>query len=78
MTKRQGWAWRVLISSHKCGWPGCETQVAGRLWACKHHWMRLPVEIRDRLMGSQSNQAEALAWIEQEEGGVEDHRERAG
>lgn len=76
---KAGHAWRrVYRSGNECGWPGCNVVVERSLWACRDHWQRLPVEIRDRMMSQMKNrnekgwrsklfpfvEAEALAWIE--------------
>jgi len=33
--------------SHTCHAPGCKRLVPPRMFACKHHWYRLPQKIRD-------------------------------
>lgn len=50
----RGQAWRVPTSGHKCGWPGCEEFIAGRLWGCREHWLLIPVELRDAYMAAGS------------------------
>lgn len=76
----RGPAWRRVFSGQTCGWPGCDKFVSGRLWACREHWLQLPVEIRDRMMSCCTSgpswsrvrsaafpiaEAEALHWIEE-------------
>jgi hypothetical protein len=34
---------------HTCHWPGCETEVAPKLWGCAFHWLKLPKRLRDRV-----------------------------
>lgn len=31
---------------HACHWPGCDVEVAPRLWGCRKHWFALPAKIR--------------------------------
>lgn len=31
---------------HTCHWPGCNVEVAPRLWGCRNHWFTLPAYIR--------------------------------
>lgn len=50
MTDPRGPAWRKTHSGHPCNWPGCHAPVGGRLWACKEHWLKIPIEMRDRYM----------------------------
>lgn len=30
----------------RCAWPQCRVMVPSRLWGCRDHWFRLPLEIR--------------------------------
>jgi hypothetical protein len=32
--------------SHQCPWPGCKEKVAANMWGCRHHWYRLPNNLR--------------------------------
>ena len=34
---------------HTCHWPGCGKQVPPAMWGCRHHWFRLPLNIRNRI-----------------------------
>ena len=34
---------------HHCHWPGCPREVPPKLWGCKAHWFRLPLELRNRI-----------------------------
>lgn len=36
--------------NHKCGWPGCEIQVAAWQWGCPRHFARLPAELKQKLL----------------------------
>lgn len=35
--------------SHTCHWPGCKVEVPPKLWGCKQHWFKLPVELRSKI-----------------------------
>lgn len=35
--------------SHECHWTGCKQQVPPAMYMCKHHWFRLPKNMRDRI-----------------------------
>jgi hypothetical protein len=34
---------------HDCGWPGCKRRIPIELFACRHHWPRIPLELRTQL-----------------------------
>ena len=57
MTDPRGPSWRRTQDGHKCGWPGCENVVAGRLWGCREHWTLVPVELRDAWMAAGAGRA---------------------
>lgn len=35
--------------NHHCHWPGCNAQVPPAMFACKAHWFRLPLSLRNRI-----------------------------
>jgi hypothetical protein len=54
---RRGPEWRVPTSGHTCGWPGCEEFIAGRLWGCREHWLKVPMHLRDEYMEAGAGRA---------------------
>lgn len=34
---------------HTCHWPKCEIETPPRLHMCRHHWFKVPKEMRDEL-----------------------------
>jgi hypothetical protein len=37
---------------HSCHWPGCKAQVPPALWGCKAHWMKIPKNLRNRILST--------------------------
>lgn len=37
------------MSTHTCHWPGCNTEVPPKMWGCRGHWFRLPLDLRQRV-----------------------------
>ncbi len=35
---------------HLCHWSGCKTEVPPKLWGCREHWFKLPIQIRDAIL----------------------------
>lgn len=35
--------------SHHCHWPGCEKEVAPKLWGCLMHWKMLPTGLQNKI-----------------------------
>lgn len=33
-----------------CKWPGCTEQIKPEMWACRDHWVVLPVELREEII----------------------------
>lgn len=51
----RSWAhqWRaaaVTFTQHYCRWPGCVRQVSTRIWGCRSHWYKLPLEHQRRIL----------------------------
>lgn len=56
------------MENHTCHWPGCSTPVPPRMWGCRPHWYRLPLEIRNRIYatyrpGQQISKTPSLDYI---------------
>ncbi len=40
------WFKPPLPRTHRCGWVGCERQIALDSWGCRQHWLALPLALR--------------------------------
>src|SRR5262245_12982747 len=57
------------IKGHFCHWPGCKEQCKPAYWGCRHHWFRLPYELRHRIwraytIGQESTKRPSEEYIE--------------
>lgn len=35
--------------AHHCHWPSCPIEVPPRMWGCKYHWFKLPMNLRAKI-----------------------------
>ncbi len=54
---------------HTCHWTGCNAEVPPRMWGCSHHWFRLPVALRRKILaayvpGQEITKTPSAAYLE--------------